>query len=162
MESTASQLPGGRLVGKVDDAVWPSWYKQVKETHNSSLIDMKTVVSNFLDKEIYKQIETNKSNKEFSNSGENKSEEERDSKDQEGREVKTISWSSNVKTKRGEYMLIRPPKKPGGEEVDGTNPAKAITCYTSSDHENSDKIRIIDKYVRENESTKYGANGKGN
>ena len=117
MESTASQLPGGRLVGKVDDAVWPSWYKQVKETHNSSLIDMKTVVSNFLDKEIYKRIETNKSNKEFSNSGENKSEEERASRGQECREIKTISWRSNNKTKSEEYMLRRPPKKPVGEEV---------------------------------------------
>ena len=81
------------------------------------------VVLNSPDEDIYKQIETNKSNK-FSNSGEDKSEEERASKGQEGREVKTISWSSNAKTKSGEYMLSRLPKKPGGEEVDDTNPAK--------------------------------------
>ena len=68
-----------------------------------------------------------------------KSEEERASKSQEGREIETISWSSNDKTKIGEYMSSRPPKKPGGEEVDDTNSAKTITCYTSSDHENSDK-----------------------
>ena len=42
------------------------------------------------------------------------------------------------------HMLSWPPKKPGGQEVNDTNSAKTITCYISSDHENSDKTRITD------------------
>ena len=84
------------------------------------------MVSNSLDEKIHERIGRKESNK-FSNSGENKSEQERASKGQEGRENMTISWSSNDKTKSGENMLSRPPKKPGGEEVDDTN--SATTTY---------------------------------
>ena len=52
-----------------------------------------------------------------SSSGGNKSEEEKTSKGQEGREINTTSWSSNGKTKNGEYVLSQPPKKSGGKEV---------------------------------------------
>ena len=48
--------------------------------------DTETVVSNSPDEEIHERIETNKTNT-FSNSGERKSEEERTSKGQEGREI---------------------------------------------------------------------------
>ena len=85
---------------------------------NSASVDMRTVVSNSPDEEIYERIKTNESNK-FSISGENKSEEERTSKGQEGSEIKTSSWSSNDKTKGSEYVLSRPPKKPGGKNGRG-------------------------------------------
>ena len=78
---------------------------------------MKIVVPNHSNKGNYERDKTNESNK-FSSSGENKSEEERTSKDQEGCENKTNSWSSYDKTKSGEYVLSRPPKKPGGKEAD--------------------------------------------
>ena len=55
-------------------------------------------------------------------------------------------------------MLSRPLKKPGGEEVDDTNSAKTITCYTSSDHENSDKT--ITNMLGKMKVPKYDANGK--
>ena len=63
------------------------------------------------------RIKTNKSNK-FNISGWNKGEEERTLKGQEGSEIKTNSWSSYDKTKSGEYVLSRPPKKLGGKEAD--------------------------------------------
>ena len=87
---------------------------------------MGVVVSNSPDEEIYKRNGTNKSNK-FSSSGENKSEEERPSKGQEGSEIKTNSWSSYDKTKSGEYVLSRPPKKPGGKEADEVNTTTTVS-----------------------------------
>ena len=79
----------------------------------SASVGMKTVLSDPLNKEIHEQIETNESNK-FSSSGENKSEEEEASKSQESREINTNRSNSNDKTKSGEYVLNRPPEKPGG------------------------------------------------
>ena len=84
VESTASQLQGGRLVGEVDKAAWP-WYKRVKGTKNSVSVDMGVVVSNSPEEEIYEQNGTNESNK-FSSSGENKSEEERPTFKRQGRQ----------------------------------------------------------------------------
>ena len=76
----------------------------------SASIGMKTVASNPSNKGIQERIKTNESNK-FSNSGENEIEEGMASKDQESREIDTNSSSSKDKTKSGEYMLNRPPKK---------------------------------------------------
>ena len=66
VESTASQLQGGRLVGEVDKAA-RTYYKQVKGMIiyllyllYSVSVGMKTVLSNLLNKEIYEEIETNK------------------------------------------------------------------------------------------------------
>ena len=137
VESAASLLRVGRLSGEVDEAA-RAWYERVKGTTNSASIGMKTVVSNYPNEEIHERIETNESNK-FSSSGENKSEEEKASKGQEDREINTNSFSSNDKTKSGEYVLSRPPKKPGGEEVDDINTATTITCNTASVDENSGK-----------------------
>ena len=80
-----------------------------REGEKPASVDMGVVVSKSLDKEIYERIKINKSNK-FSISGENKSEEERTSKGQEGSEIRTNSWSSYGKTKTGEYVLRRAPK----------------------------------------------------
>ena len=74
VKSTASQLQGGRLFGKVDETTRP-WYEGVKGTKKSASVDMETVVSNSPEEEIYKRIETNRSNK-YSPSGKNKSEDE--------------------------------------------------------------------------------------
>ena len=116
---------GEWLVGKVDKAAW-TYYKRVKRVS----IGMKTVVSNPSNKEIHKRLETNKSNKLCSN-GRNMSEEEKASKSQEGRKFDQNSLISYDKTKSREYVLDRPPKKPGGEEVDNINTATTITCDTS-------------------------------
>ena len=93
---------------------------------------MKTVLSNPPNKEFHQRIETNESNK-FSSSGENKIEEEEASNGQESREINTNSSSSNDKTKSGEYVLNRPPKKPGGREVYDNNTATTISCETASE-----------------------------
>ena len=61
------------------------------------------------------------------------------SKGQESREIDTNSSSSKDKTKSGEYMLNRPPKKPGGREVFDNNTATTISCETASEQENSCK-----------------------
>ena len=95
---------------------------------------MKTVVSNSPNKEFHKQIEiieTNEGNK-FSKSGENKCEEERASKGKEGGEINTNSWISNDRTKSGEYVLSRSPKKPEGEEADEVDTTTTISCWTAS------------------------------
>ena len=106
---------------------------------NSVSIGMKTVVPNHQNKGIYERIETNKSNK-FSNSGMNKSEEEEAPKDQDSREINTNSSSSNDKTKSGEYVLNRLPKKPRGGEVYDNNTATTISCGIASEQENICKI----------------------
>ena len=59
-------------------------------------------------------------------------ERERVAKGQEDREINTNSWSSNDKTKSGEYVLSRPPKKPGGGEVDEVDTTTTISCGTTS------------------------------
>ena len=105
VESAAFLLRAGRLSGEVDDAA-RAWYEQVKGTRNPASAGMKAVLSNPLNKEIHEQIETNESNT-FSSSGENKSEEEEASKVQEDREINTNSWSSNDKTKSGEYCTFQ-------------------------------------------------------
>ena len=71
-----------------------------------------------------------------SSSGENESEEERPSKDQEGSEIKTNSWGSHDKTKSGEYVLSRPPKKPGGKEADEFDTTTTVSCVTTLTFEN--------------------------
>ena len=184
VESTASQLQGGRLVGEVDEAARP-WYERVKgmiwyllhllysasiglkvvlsnpsnkgnykrvetnennkisssgenkseEEEASASFDMEVVVSNSPDEEIYERNETNESNK-FSSSGENRSEEERLSKGQEGNEIKSNNWSSYDKTKSGEYVLSRPPKKPGGKEADEVDTTTTVSGVTASTCEN--------------------------
>ena len=78
VESTAPQLQGGRLVGEVDEAARTCYERfkgMILYLLYSASVGMKTVSSNPSIKEIYKQIETNKSNK-VSSSGEIKSEEE--------------------------------------------------------------------------------------
>ena len=77
-----------------------------------------------------------KSNKFSSSGGENKSEEEEASKSKESREINTNSLSSNDKAKSGEYVLTRPPKKPGGGEVYENNTATIMSCETVSEQEN--------------------------
>ena len=52
VESTASQLQGGRLVGEVDEAAWPR-YERVKGTKKPASVDMGVVVSNSPDEKIY-------------------------------------------------------------------------------------------------------------
>ena len=99
---------------------------------------MGTVDSNYPDEEIYERIETNASNT-FSISGENKREKERASKGQKGSEIKTNNWSSNGKTKSGEYVLSRSLKKPGGKEADKIDTATAVSWLTASTCENRDK-----------------------
>ena len=76
VESTASQLQGGRLVGEVDEAARP-WYERVKgmiwyllHLLYSASIGLKVVLSNPSNKGNYERVETNKSNK-YSSSGEN-------------------------------------------------------------------------------------------
>ena len=66
---------------------------------------------------------------------------------------------SHDKTKSGEYVLDKPPKKPGGEEVDNINTAAHITCDTSPEHE---KRKNNYQYGGKCESAKHCANGKGN
>ena len=58
---------------------------------------------------------------------------------QKARKAEKLSHrpSSNGKTKSGEYVLNRPPKKPGGGEVYNNNRAITISCETSSEQENS-------------------------
>ena len=102
VESTASQLQGGRLVGKVEKAARP-WYERVKGTKYSASVDMGVEVSNSPD-------DTKKST---SKSKQTKAINLASSKGQEGSE----SWSSYDKTKSGEYMLSRLLKKPGGKEA---------------------------------------------
>ena len=51
------------------------------------------------------------------------------------REINQNILISHDKTKCGEYALDKPPKKPGGEEVDNINTAAPRTCDTSSKHE---------------------------
>ena len=85
------------------------------------MVSIKTVVSNSPNKEIHERIETNESNK-FSSSGENKSEEER--------------ASNNDETESGEYVLSRPPKKPGGKEADEVDTTTIISWMTASTSEN--------------------------
>ena len=114
VESTASRLQGGRLVGEVDEAAQP-WCERVKGTKKSAAVDMRTVVSNSPDEEIHEQIETNESNT-FSIKGEHESEEERTSKIQEGSEIKTNSWSSNDKTESGEAVLTESAAKETGSK----------------------------------------------
>ena len=99
---------------------------------------MKTVVSNSPNKNIHKQIEANKSTK-FGSIRGNKSEDEKVSKGQEGREINQNSWTSNDNTKSGEYVLNWPPKKPGDEEVHDANSAPPMTCASASISENSGK-----------------------
>ena len=131
VESPASLLLGGRLSGKVHEAV-RAYYKRVKRIIYATMcpvysasIGMKTVVPSHSNQEIYKQIETNKSNK-FSSSGDSKSEEEETSKGQESREINTNSLNSIDKTKGGEYVLNWRPKKPGGGEMYTKNTATNI------------------------------------
>ena len=81
------------------------------------MVGMKSALPNPPNKEIQEQIGTNESNTFSSSGGEGKSEEEEASKVQESREINTNSSSSNDKAKSGEYVLTRPPKKPGGGEV---------------------------------------------
>ena len=77
VESTSSQLQGGRLVGKVDEAA-RACYERVKGMiwylfyllYSASVV-LKVVLSNPSNRENYEQDETNKSNQ-FSSSGENK------------------------------------------------------------------------------------------
>lgn len=144
VEPSASLLRGGRLVAEVDEAAL-TFYERVKGMIwyllyllYSASFGMKNVVSNHPKREIHERIETNESNK-FSSSGENKSEEEGASKGLESRENNTNSSSSNDKTKSGEYVLHRPPKKPGGGEVYENNTATTIPCGTASEQENSRK-----------------------
>ena len=140
VQSTAFLLQVARLSGKVDE-VARAYYGQVKKTIHSTSIGVKTVVSNSPNKETHERIElieTNESNK-FSNIGENKSEEERALKGQEGRETNTASWNSNDKPKSGEYVLSRPPKKPGGEDVDEADTTETISCGTASTSVNSNQ-----------------------
>ena len=81
VESTASQLQGGRLVGEVDKAA-RTCYERVKGMivyllyllYSASVV-MKTVFSSPSNQGIYERVETNENN-ELSSSGENKSEEE--------------------------------------------------------------------------------------
>ena len=87
------------------------------------------------DEKIHERIETNKSNK-FSISGENKSEEERTSKGQEGSEIKTNSWSSYDKATGGKCVLSRSPKNQGGKEADEVDTTTTISCVTASTREN--------------------------
>ena len=137
VESAASLLKVGRLSGEVDEAA-RSWYERVKGTIISASIGMKNVVSNYPNKEIHERIETNESNK-FSSCGGNNSEEEKASKGWEGREINQHSWSSRDKTESGEYVLNRPPKKPGGEGAYDSNTAKTITDVTTSTSEKSNQ-----------------------
>ena len=104
----------GKLYGSVDHGAW-TWYERVKGTPYSASIGMKTVLSNFLNENIHEWIEANEGHK-FGSGGGNKSEDEKASKDQEGREINQNSWISNDKTKSGDYVLKYPRKKPGGEE----------------------------------------------
>ena len=62
------------------------------------------------------------------------------------------SLSSNYKTKSGEYVLNRPPKKPGAEEVYDNNTAITISCETASEQENSRKT-IADMFKEKNQVT---------
>ena len=48
--------------------------------------------------------------------------------------------SSNDKAKSGEYVLNRPPKKPGEGEVYEKNTTTTMSCETDSEQENSRKI----------------------
>ena len=144
VEPSASLLRGGRLVAEVDEAAL-TFYERVKGMIwyllyllYSASFGMKNVVSNHPKREIHERIETNESNT-FSSSGENKSEKEGASEGLESRENNTNSSSSNDKTKSGEYVLHRPPKKPGGGEVYENNTATTIPCGTASEQENSRK-----------------------
>ena len=142
VESTASQLQGGRLVGEVDEAA-RTCYERVKGMIvyllyllYSASVGMKVALSNLSNKEIYERDETNESNKLSSSGGENKSEEEEASKGQESREFNTNGWSSYDKSKSGEYVLSRPPKKPGGKEADEVDTTTTVSCVTASTREN--------------------------
>ena len=133
VESTASQLQGDDWLAK--------WTK--KRDHGTSKlreqnIQRRLIWTNSPDVEIHERIETNKSNK-FSISGENKKEEESTSKGQEGSEIKTNSRRSNNKTKSGEYMLSRPPKKARGQEADEVDTTTTVSCVTASTCENRNK-----------------------
>ena len=97
---------------------------------------MKSVLPNPPNKEIHERIETNESNKFSSSGGENKSEEEEASKGQESREINTNSSSSNDKTKSGECVLNRLPKKPRGGQMYDNNEVTTISCKTTSEQEN--------------------------
>ena len=65
------------------------------------------------------------------------SEEERPSKGQEGSEIKTNSRGSHDKTKSGEYILSRPPKKTGGKEAVEFDTITTMSCGTTLTFENS-------------------------
>ena len=118
-----------------------------KPGSNPNLVsfDMKMALSNSPDKDLEnspdkdlesKRNETNESN-EFGSSGGNKRQEEKASKGQEGRKINKNSWNSKDKTESGEYVLSRPPKKPGGEEAYDIDTAPSMTCATASTFENS-------------------------
>ena len=126
VESAASPLRVKNQVGKLSGSAgyWArTWYKRVKGWTYSAPIGMKSAVPNSLNKNLHEQIDANKSNK-FGSSGRNKSEKEKASKGQEGREINQKSWICNDKIKSGEYVLNWPPKKPGGKE--------AMTCESAS------------------------------
>ena len=101
--------------------------------------DLTIVVPISSDEDIHNKIETNERNKFGRSGGDVSKEEEKASKGQEGSEIIKNNWSSKDKVKSGEYVLNRPPKKPGGEEVDDINTATTITCDTASVYENSGK-----------------------
>ena len=88
-----------------------------EEEKASASVGMKSVLLDPWNKQIHEQIETNESNKFSSSRRENKNEEEEASTGQESREISTNKPSSNTKAKSEEYVLNRPPKKPGGGEV---------------------------------------------
>ena len=68
--------------------------------------------------------------------------------------------SSNDKTKSGEYVLNRPPKKPGGGEVYDDNTATTISCETVSEKENS--CKPVTKMLRKTKVPNIMQMGKRN
>ena len=100
--------------------------------------DMEMVVPISSDEYIQDKIGTNKCNEFGSSGGDIK----KASKGQEGREIIKNSWSSKDKVKSGEYVLSRPPKKPGGKEADDGVTATTISLGTTSTLEKTSKTII--------------------
>ena len=119
MKTVLSNLPNKEIYEQIEtnesNKFSSSGENKSEEEEASASVGMKSVLPNSPNKEIHEQIEANESNKLSSSGGENKNEEEEASEGQESRENNTNSSSSNNKAKSGEYVLTRPPKKPGGE-----------------------------------------------
>ena len=90
----------------------------------------------FSDKDIHDKIGTNECNKFGKHGGDVSKEEEKASSGREDREVVKNSWSSKDKVESGEYMLSKPPEKPGRKEVDMVDITSSMSRVSATTFEN--------------------------